>query len=60
LFAKSELDLLAALRRGEDITPLILSALALKEKALGGLPGFSEDTIREGKLSPRAMVKIGG
>lgn len=60
LFARQETDLLTALRKGEDLHPLIESAIASKAAALGGLPVFTERDALMEALSDRAMVKIGG
>jgi cyclic pyranopterin phosphate synthase len=60
LFARQETDLLTALRKGEDLHPLIESAIASKAAALGGLPVFTEREALMEALSDRAMVKIGG
>jgi cyclic pyranopterin phosphate synthase len=60
LFSRSEVDLLGALRNGEDIVPLIRYCLDLKEEALGGqlLPEY--DQIDAEKLENRSMIAIGG
>ena len=62
LFAREETDLLGALRRGEDLTALIVSNVQAKHKMLGGLPPFQPDTQQEvlHGLSTRPMVSIGG
>ncbi len=62
LFAREETDLLGALRRGEDLAPLIQSNVLAKHKMLGGLPPFNMEKQQEvlGGLSGRPMVKIGG
>lgn len=62
LFAREETDLLAALRRGDDLTPLIAANVLAKHKMLGGLPPFDLAKQQEvlGGLSERPMVKIGG
>jgi cyclic pyranopterin phosphate synthase len=60
LFARAETDLLAPLRRGEDLRPLIEAAIAAKAARLGGLPHFTEREALMEALSDRAMVKIGG
>ncbi|MBU3676701.1 MAG: GTP 3',8-cyclase MoaA [Chitinophagaceae bacterium] len=60
LFSKSEVDLLSAHRRGEDIEPLIKQSLLEKEAALGGqlLPDFH--AIEPDRIQNRAMIAIGG
>lgn len=60
LFAKGEIDLLAAYRAGEDIRPLISAAMQSKAKRLGGLPEFQDQSQLLAGLSKRPMVKIGG
>lgn len=60
LFAKEEADLLATFRAGGDIEPLIRENLGRKAAKLGGLPELQDAAALEGKLSSRAMVKIGG
>jgi len=62
LFAREETDLLSALRRGEDIAPLIEANVLAKHAMLGGLPQFKPETQEEvlHDLSERPMVSIGG
>lgn len=62
LFAREETDLLAALRRGEDIAPLIEANVSAKHAMLGGLPPFRPEKQEEvlHDLSERPMVSIGG
>jgi len=62
LFAREETDLLSALRRGEDITPLIEANVRAKHAMLGGLPPFRPEKQQEvlHDLSARPMVSIGG
>jgi cyclic pyranopterin phosphate synthase len=62
LFAREETDLLSALRRGEDIAPLIEANVLAKHAMLGGLPAFKPEEQEEvlHNLSERAMVSIGG
>jgi cyclic pyranopterin phosphate synthase len=62
LFAREETDLLTALRRGEDITPLIEANVLAKHAMLGGLPPFKPEKQEEvlHDLSARPMVSIGG
>lgn len=60
LFSKEETDLLGALRRGENILPLIQQTMLTKAKALGGqFSGIFED-IDASKLENRSMITIGG
>jgi cyclic pyranopterin phosphate synthase len=62
LFAREETDLLSALRRGEDIAPLIEANVRAKHAMLGGLPPFKPEKQEEvlHDLSARPMVSIGG
>lgn len=62
LFAREETDLLSALRRGDDIAPLIEANVLAKHAMLGGLPPFRPDKQEEvlHDLSARPMVSIGG
>lgn len=62
LFARTETDLLSALRRGEDIAPLIEANVLAKHAMLGGLPPFKPESQEEvlHDLSDRPMVSIGG
>ena len=62
LFAREETDLLSALRRGEDIAPLIEANVLAKHAMLGGLPLFKPEKQEEvlHDLSERPMVAIGG
>lgn len=62
LFTREETDLLSALRRGEDISPLIEANVLAKHAMLGGLPPFKPEKQEEvlHDLSERPMVSIGG
>ncbi|MBK9175136.1 MAG: GTP 3',8-cyclase MoaA [Flavobacteriales bacterium] len=62
LFSREETDLLSALRRGEDIAPLIEANVLAKHAMLGGLPQFKPEKEEEvpHDLSERPMVSIGG
>lgn len=62
LFTREETDLLTALRRGEDIAPLIEANVLAKHAMLGGLPPFKPEKQGEvlQDLSERPMVSIGG
>jgi cyclic pyranopterin phosphate synthase len=62
LFSREETDLLSALRRGEDIAPLIEANVLAKHAMLGGLPQFKPEAQEEvlHDLSARPMVSIGG
>ena len=62
LFTREETDLLSALRRGEDIAPMIAANVLAKHAMLGGLPPFKPEKQMEvlHDLSARPMVSIGG
>lgn len=60
LFSKGEIDLLTALRNGENITPLISQCLFEKEEALGGQFTKEYERIDASKLENRSMINIGG
>ncbi|RZJ64259.1 MAG: GTP 3',8-cyclase MoaA [Flavobacterium sp.] len=60
LFSKEETDLLGALRKGEEILPLINASIQAKAKALGGqFSGVFED-LDAAKIQNRSMITIGG
>lgn len=60
LFSKTEVDILGALRSGQDIVPLIKQCVWEKEEALGGqLNNLNEDSTAE-KILNRSMIHIGG
>ena len=60
LFSKGEVDILGALRNGEDILPLIKKCIGEKEKALGGqFTAVYKNTDSE-KIKNRSMINIGG
>jgi len=60
LFSQKETDLLSALRKGEDVLPLIQASIASKAKELGGQ--FTKDfqKIQTDDLQNRSMISIGG
>ncbi|MFC3414233.1 GTP 3',8-cyclase MoaA [Algoriphagus hitonicola] len=60
LFGKEELDLLGALRKGENIEELIRLSISRKHKALGGQ--FDPDYLKTNPdaIENRSMIKIGG
>jgi len=60
LFGKEELDLLGALRKGEDVESLIRLSISRKHQALGGQ--FTADYLKAdpGKIDNRSMINIGG
>lgn len=60
LFSKTETDLLGALRRGEDLEPLIRECIRTKAAERGGQ--FTEDYHHTdpGLIENRSMIAIGG
>jgi len=60
LFSKGEIDILSALRNGEDILPLIKKCISNKEKALGGQFTSAYTSIDALKINNRSMINIGG
>jgi cyclic pyranopterin phosphate synthase len=60
LFSQAETDLLSALRKGEDIRPLIQTNVLMKKERLGGLPPFEQEQAINEEMSERPMVSIGG
>jgi cyclic pyranopterin phosphate synthase len=60
LFGKEELDLLGALRQGQEVTPLILQSLARKHAALGGQFGQDYSQANPNAIENRSMITIGG
>ncbi|GMV77344.1 MAG: GTP 3',8-cyclase [Chitinophagaceae bacterium] len=61
LFSKSEVDILSALRRGENIVPLIQQCVLEKEEALGGrFNYFDGSNLEASKIQNRSMINIGG
>ncbi len=60
LFDTGEVDLLAALRRGEDVRPLILSHFQAKHFAHGGHGDFAEKGAKAEYETNRSMIAIGG
>ena len=60
LFSKSEVDILGALRNGQDIVPLIKQCVWDKEEALGGQFTSIYQDLDSSKISNRSMINIGG
>ncbi|RLJ80416.1 GTP 3',8-cyclase MoaA [Pedobacter alluvionis] len=60
LFSDSETDLLTALRKNEDVLPLIQSAISSKKKALGGQLVSNFEKIDATTIQNRSMITIGG
>lgn len=60
LFGSEETDLLGAVRKGEDIEPLIRTSVLRKFKVMGGQFSKSYTDAEASKLKNRSMIKIGG
>ena len=60
LFSEKETDLLAALRKGEDVLPLIQESIRTKAKELGGQFSKDFEKIHTEDLHNRSMISIGG
>jgi cyclic pyranopterin phosphate synthase len=60
LFSKGEADILGALRRGENILPLIRKCVGSKEEALGGQFTSAGEIDDSSKIFNRSMINIGG
>lgn len=58
LFSQSEMDLLTAVRNGEEIESMILENIRGKEKERGGNKSFEK--LEVSKIKNRTMVSIGG
>lgn len=60
LFSKEETDLLSALRKGEDVIPLIHQSIHAKAKELGGQFTADFEHIEATAIQNRSMITIGG
>jgi len=60
LFGKDEMDLLGALRKGEDILPLINLSVLRKHAVMGGQFSKSYTEADASQLQNRSMINIGG
>ncbi len=60
LFSKEETDLLGALRRGEEIIPLIHQCIGKKAKELGGQFNTDFEHLQPESIQNRSMITIGG
>lgn len=60
LFSKDEIDLLSALRNGEDVLPLIHQNIRAKEKELGGQFTADITKVNVESIHNRNMIAIGG
>jgi cyclic pyranopterin phosphate synthase len=60
LFSDKETDLLSALRRGEDVLPLIHKNIQSKAKELGGQFTANFEQLHAEDIHNRSMITIGG
>ena len=60
LFSNAETDLLSALRRGEDVVPLIHKSIYSKAKELGGQFTTDFEHLHGEDIHNRSMITIGG
>lgn len=60
LFSNNEVDILIALRKGEDIVPLIRQCVWEKAKALGGQLNGQYKKLNTSTITNRRMINIGG
>jgi len=60
LFSEQETDLLSALRRGEDVIPLIQQNIRTKAKQLGGQFTTDFEHLHPEDIHNRSMITIGG
>lgn len=60
LFSQQETDLLSALRRGEDIVPLIRQSIQSKAAERGGQFAPNIEEMDTSTLKNRSMISIGG
>lgn len=60
LFSRTETDLLSALRRGEDVRPLIHQSILAKARELGGQFNADIEHLHAESIDNRSMIAIGG
>jgi len=60
LFSKNETDLLGALRKGEEVVPLIKECVGRKEAAMGGQFTDRFEKLQPDQIRNRSMITIGG
>lgn len=60
LFSDKETDLLAALRKGEEVAPLIYQSIQSKAKELGGQFTTDFEHLHAEDIHNRSMITIGG
>jgi cyclic pyranopterin phosphate synthase len=60
LFSEKETDLLSALRKGEDVEPLIRKSILEKKEMLGGQFDAEYKKLDADEIHNRSMIRIGG
>ena len=60
LFSNEEVDLKSALRKGEDIVPIVQRAIMAKHAERGGKAAFKTRGVESKYEEGRAMISIGG
>ncbi|MCF8451855.1 MAG: GTP 3',8-cyclase MoaA [Pedobacter sp.] len=60
LFSTNEVDILTALRIGQDIVPLINQCISKKKESLGGQFSSVYEIVDVSKINNRSMIDIGG
>jgi cyclic pyranopterin phosphate synthase len=60
LFSQEEVDLLGALRKGEDVGSLIRTSILNKKEKLGGQFSTTFELLEAASLTNRSMIAIGG
>ena len=60
LFSKEETDLLSAMRKGEDVEPLIHQCISKKAWQLGGQFNADFEHLEAAAIQNRSMISIGG
>ena len=60
LFSQTETDLLAPLRKGEDVVPLIHQSIRSKARQLGGQFSTDFSQLHAEDIQNRSMISIGG
>lgn len=60
LFSDGETDLLTALRKNEEVLPMILASIWSKKKELGGQFDKQFELIEAHNINNRSMITIGG
>ena len=60
LFSTNEVDILSALRSGQDIVPLIKHCISEKKESLGGQFSSFNEIVDVSRIYNRSMIDIGG